>query len=621
MKKLARTFAVSALTLALSQNAAAAQFSGVIAFGDSLSDSGQYGARFTVNRPGAATAIERVARYYGYILFPTIVPRLPGPSITPADRPNYSQGGQRVSQPSPLTPVGAPQNPVSAQIDNLLRGPVDPGALYSVWVGANDIFVNLSAASAGQITVAQVQTNIGQAANDLLTQIGRLRNAGARYIMVFNLPDIGKTPAFLAQSPDNQFSASLVTNLYNSILSNGLDRLGFDVIPINTFALLNEIFANPGLYGFTNTNTPACTSLVGGQLSALGCTPNTLRAPNADETFVFSDGVHPTNAAHQVLSQYVVSVIEAPEKMALLAEAPVQVVNTHTRSIEARQMLAGQRDSFAVYGGYTYDRIELDATARSPGLDNDVNSFLIGGEKALSSHASAGAAFGYGSNTYEFGSGAGGFKLKQTMATGYVNVARNAWYAGAQLTFGNLDFRDIKRNIPLGATVRTEQSETSGSLLQAKLSGGWNFALGSWTMGPIAAVTYQTVRVNEFTEAGNNSTTMRFNDQERDSLTTSLGAQLVGHLNAGAASFKPFLRATWEYEHKNDPREVRARLVTMGGSFALPAYQADDNYVKVDVGLGVQFSKSASGFIAYHTTLDQRDNKQNAVTIGLRFAM
>ena len=66
MKNLKQGLALSALALA--QAAAAAEFSNVIIFGDSLSDAGQYGARFTTN-PGI-TAVEQVARYFGYVVKP-----------------------------------------------------------------------------------------------------------------------------------------------------------------------------------------------------------------------------------------------------------------------------------------------------------------------------------------------------------------------------------------------------------------------------------------------------------------------------------------------------------------------------------------------------------------------
>ena len=47
----------------------------------------------------------------------------------------------------------------------------------------------------GQITQAQLQAQVGQAALDLAAQVGRLQAAGAQYIIVQNVPDIGKTPS------------------------------------------------------------------------------------------------------------------------------------------------------------------------------------------------------------------------------------------------------------------------------------------------------------------------------------------------------------------------------------------------------------------------------------------
>ena len=51
MSKFSRFVVLTALVLGMVQNAASATFNNVVIFGDSLSDSGQYGSRFTTN-PG-----------------------------------------------------------------------------------------------------------------------------------------------------------------------------------------------------------------------------------------------------------------------------------------------------------------------------------------------------------------------------------------------------------------------------------------------------------------------------------------------------------------------------------------------------------------------------------------
>ena len=119
-----------------------------------------------------------------------------------------------------------------------------------------DVFVNLGALQAGQITQAQLQTNVLGAAAAEIQQVGRLMGAGARYVVVFALPDIGVTPAF-AGSP----FASAVTQLsagYNTTLFSGLAQNGLRVIPVDVFSLFAEIRANAAAYGFTNTTGMAC---------------------------------------------------------------------------------------------------------------------------------------------------------------------------------------------------------------------------------------------------------------------------------------------------------------------------------------------------------------------------
>src|ERR1700687_3590916 len=247
MRSMKRTLLTSALAagIALAHGSASAQFNQFYFLGDSLTDAGVYGARFTVN-PGLVWA-QDLGNRHGIAVPPSLQGGV-----------DSAQGGARVTQPSPLIPTGAPQRSLSVQIDELLHATpsLNPNALYTVWIGGNDIFVNVAAAGAGQITPAQLQANIAAAATDTLAQIARLRDAGAKYIMVFNLPDIGQTPLGRSQ-PTAPFSA--LSGLFNSTLQAGITSLKVDIIPMNMFGLFNEVTANPASFGLTNVTSPACT--------------------------------------------------------------------------------------------------------------------------------------------------------------------------------------------------------------------------------------------------------------------------------------------------------------------------------------------------------------------------
>src|SRR2546429_862731 len=284
MRRMKRAVLASALFigLGLGHGEATAQFSGFYFFGDSLSDAGSFKpvlppgtGKFTTN-PGPIWA-EVIAQRYGF-------------TATPANQGgnDYAEGGARVSQlPGvPNIPPTGTATPVATQVQIFLgKGAVNSGALYSVWAGANDVFFQLGLAAAGAATPAQVQANLATAATQLVQQVGILNASGARYIVVWNVPDIGKTPFGVGSGQGATITA--LSRFYNSTLFAGLDALHVDVIRLNSFALLNEAIADPAAFGFTNATTPACTTP-----SSLICTSATLVAPDAAQTHVFADGVH-----------------------------------------------------------------------------------------------------------------------------------------------------------------------------------------------------------------------------------------------------------------------------------------------------------------------------------------
>ena len=144
----------------------------------------------------------------------------------------------------------------------------------------------------GLITPAQAQANVSLAAAQTAGQLARLHAAGAEYIVIVNLPDVGRTPGGQAGGPTAAAAASALAGLFNTTLNGAVASSGFHVIPVNVFALFNELLANPSSFGFTNVTGIACTTG-----NAFTCTTSTLVAPGADKTYLFADPIHPTPVA------------------------------------------------------------------------------------------------------------------------------------------------------------------------------------------------------------------------------------------------------------------------------------------------------------------------------------
>src|SRR5439155_7663585 len=137
-----------------------------------------------------------------------------------------------------------PEGSLSTQMTEYLGahgGAADPNALFSMWAGANDFFVNNSLLTSGAITPAQFQTNVLAAATAEVQQTARLYQAGARYVLVFAGFDGSFTPGIAAADAATRAGVQQLTVGYNTTLFSGLASAGLRVIPVDLFSLFNEI--------------------------------------------------------------------------------------------------------------------------------------------------------------------------------------------------------------------------------------------------------------------------------------------------------------------------------------------------------------------------------------------
>lgn len=612
-------------------SASSAQFTGVYVFGDSLSDAGIYrgvltGAgvpaalvsqlgRFTTN-PGPVWS-ELVSQYYGIT---------PGPSNVNNGN-IFAQGGARVAAPSGSTPTGFPQRPVSTQIDEYLarnNGVADPGALYAVWAGGNDFLQNSALLSAGQITSAQLQANVLGAATLEIQQIARLKAAGANYILVFGLPDIGGAPAVAAQGAASVAGATAISAGYNTTLFTGLQSAGIKVIPVDVFSLLTEVRANAAAFGFTNVTGIACAPFPPFSTSGNSqfCLPTNLVAPNADQTYLFADGIHPTSATHRIIANFVESLIEGPTQYSLLAEAPLRTRASHVRTLNdglttGHRADLGKLTVFAAVDGAKYD---IDPSIGNTGVRTDVKSATVGVTARASESVTLGVAFGHSKNEGNFGQGAGSYDTHERVYSLFGSLKTGGLYGTGVVSLANIDFNDVRRTFNLGPVVRTANSETRGSNASASFAAGYDFALGRLAIGPTIGVTSQNVDVNGFDEANGGSAGLRIANQKRRSEVWSAGARASFNLG----QWTPWLRVTADKERKDDVRLVSATplsMVAIGSSYDIPAYKADTSFVTGAVGInGFVTDKVALSF-AYFKVAGRSGIKEDGLSalVAIKF--
>ncbi len=598
-----------AIALALCNGIASAQFSNVIYFGDSLTDSGYFKP---VVPPGTGLFTTNPGPVWSQLFSERF-----GTAAIPSNQPggtNYAQGGAQTTILPGIPPVAptAGATPIAAQVQNFLaKGSVDPNAVYSVFGGGNDFFWQLGLLQAGQTTPAAVQASLGQSGVDLGKQVAILHAAGAGLVMAWNLPDLGRTP-FAAASGQAPAISQLVS-LFNNSLQATLNTVGGNTLRLNTYALFNEILANPALYGITNITSPACTVS-----TAYLCTPATLVSANAPQTYLFSNDSHPTTAGHQLFADYAISFIEGPEQMAALGDAPMGVERANWRAVDGRMMSGIDRAAtsasarrFQTWASYDYAGEDITGTALSS--SGNINTVAVGGDMLVTDRILAGLAFTYSEYKGDFDNSGGNFKLKEPMMTVYMGYGDGPWYVGGTFGAGNLDYSSVKRNIALGVSTRTESGTTNGYQTIARVLGGYWFKQSGWEHGPFGKLTWDKVVVRQFSEQGSDSTALTYGQQENEVFLSSLGWQVTGNWSG----WRPFARATWEYDFKNDAREISASPLLLGGTYTLPISKPDENYALFDLGLSRDFG-GVTGYIMGNASAGKSNGDFWAVTVGFR---
>lgn len=292
---------LSCLTLLpVAPQLATAQPGGIVVFGTSLSDPGNayaaLGAATTPpdwsvdaflvpDRPYArgghhfsngATWIEQFARPLG------LAASTKG-AFTPGGGTNFAFGGARArnfgTSPSLAVQVGL--------FLQATGGTAPAQALYVIEMGGNDMRDAMQALFEGQ--PAEATQILDAAFEAIIGSIQTLHAAGARRFLLWNMPNIGTTPA-LSPTPLAGF-ADFFAQQFNANLAAALSTTlgGIDIAVLDVYGKVGAVVAQPGDFGLTNA-TQACISVEA---------PFSCAQPN---DHLFWDGIHPTMAGHAIFA-------------------------------------------------------------------------------------------------------------------------------------------------------------------------------------------------------------------------------------------------------------------------------------------------------------------------------
>ena len=611
----------------------------------------------------------------------TLVPNNPlNPINAPVSGTNYAQGGAQVNttpgvgtRPGDLanTPYENNASPalvamsIKQQVDTYLSqksGVADRNAIYAVYGGANDIFywagfLNSVSTNSPKVPLLIAATNgptktfmqqvannptpeqigsstkamLTQSAADLRDQVARLQAAGAKYVMVPLLPDMGYTPLGLdPQNPKNLTQAGAVLSSlstgYNSLLQNTLSSAGINVIPIDTLSLTSDMQANPGKYGLTNSTTPGCAGV--GASSSLLCTSMV----TGGDQYMFADGVHPTQATHQIVAAYAGSVVtnlvsvapamaNAMQTLALAnGDNLTRVIDNHTRSLEGTRNFGGD---YRVFMDLSANPVNIEAFDHNPDFNsyNSSGNVTIGVDMLHSPTAFAGFAIGRHSYGGKFDSAEAKVDALETSFTFYGKAFVGPAYLGWQLGLGNIDYTHVDSVMLVAPISDAKHGETSGDRKLARVSAGVPYQFGALTLTPKLDLTSQNLHISGFADSGTNISRTWFGKQDVKSLAGGVGLALESSFRSSDFTVRPYLEGSYKHEFKDDPRSVMVGMGNMTIGYNATLAEVDTSWGNVDVGVNFDLNKSTTLGINYAKTLgmDHIDYSHFGMSISGRF--
>ena len=302
-------FALVALVLSSSADAG---YSNLFVFGDSLSDSGNNAVVLAPNVTPVPISGNGFIPTYPYasghytnnqVWAQTLASSL-GLSVNPSTawwRRTTPLGVQELVHSVPIFFNPYPPSLETQAATFLLQyanvAPSD--ALYVVAGGGNDARDALNAigsCSDASCVSGIFSTTAAIYATNTETIVTELEAAGAKNIVVWDTPDLGRAPAILDSGAQASTLGSFVASTMNSALLNALGG-DLNVKLFDLFGLMDSWTANPGDFGLTNV-TDACAA------QFVACDPS---------KYLFWDGIHPTSAGHQLISNAMFGLVTVPE--------------------------------------------------------------------------------------------------------------------------------------------------------------------------------------------------------------------------------------------------------------------------------------------------------------------
>jgi uncharacterized protein YhjY with autotransporter beta-barrel domain/phospholipase/lecithinase/hemolysin len=485
-------------------------------------------------------------------------------------------------------------------------GATTPAAVAGLWIGINNIQV-------GAVRGVDATTIVDDAVGDVRTGMNQLVSAGISGFDLLGVFDMSLTNVYMPYGSDSvamRATAAMASERYNAELQ-ALTVGGASVSFYNIANYVNYMMTNPAAFGFTRV-----LPLLPGETCDATC----------QDTSVFSDIIHLSSKAQQLIGDYVASgsatynsstfvygAIAANAQSAIAgvpvgsylarAEMAAMVGSTVSRLDSAawsRRVKSGFGDASPASGSDWSMFSSLDGNVGRDdngsglsGVDSALAGLTLGAEWRASDDLRLGGLVRYSHSRSDLVSVSG----VDTTLDNVEAAVFAGWDTGRFFLQGvagvGVGYVDQSRS----GTFGDASSDTTGLSYVMAARGGYRFETGPIESGPVAGLTFAGSSMDGYDEKGSPLSTIRAGSQDSESLVGIVGYQF-GPAPALDWPVHPVLTVTYEKEFLDSAKAIDARYLYLPTQTLPVSSIVGADAVRValsaDYGFGNGFSLRAS---------------------------
>mgnify|MGYP003835644259 FL=1 len=254
---------------------------------------------------------------------------------------------------------------------------------------------------------------------------------------------------------------------------------------------------------------------------------------------------------------------------------------------------------------------EIDGTSNASGAHYKAGGIAAGLDVDLTDSLTAGAAFGYTRADVDVAHGGLGIDTYQAALYGRLTLV-NDYYLTGMTGLGYHDM-DSNRRVTVGPLINTAKADYDAWTGNIAVEGGREIALSANTsFTPFAGLEYALINRDSFIEKDGGVTNLRVDEEQQESLRSSLGVRIAHNWIAQDTRITPAAELAWVHELMHDDASIKAGFAAAPTTtFSVDGPELDRDRARLALGLDVQLSETTHLNLGYQGEFASSDERHD----------